>query len=119
MSSTIEAVRRFSARTPLRIAVRSATECLTYRELDLRARQLAHELEARETGVAALVADNGPAWVIADLAEVIDRSDGQVVFRKNFQPFGTRSAAEIRRQSLPQRVVIVDTRLARRETRIG
>lgn len=68
MSSTIEAVRQFSARTPLRIAVRSATECLTYRELDMRARQLAHELEARETGVAALVADNGPAWLIADLA---------------------------------------------------
>jgi long-subunit acyl-CoA synthetase (AMP-forming) len=68
MSSTIEAVRQFSAHTPSRIAVRSATECLTYREIDMRARQLAHQLEARETGVAAFVADNGPAWLIADLA---------------------------------------------------
>jgi long-subunit acyl-CoA synthetase (AMP-forming) len=34
----------------------------------MRARQLARELEARETGVVALVADNGPAWLIVDLA---------------------------------------------------
>jgi len=68
MISTIEAVRQFSAHTPLRIAVRSATACLTYRELDMRARRVAHELENREACVAALVADNGPAWLIADLA---------------------------------------------------
>jgi len=68
MISTIEAVRHFAARTPLRTAVRSANESLTYRDLEQRAHDLARELETREVGVAALAADNGPAWLIVDLA---------------------------------------------------
>ena len=68
MRSTIEAVRHFAARTPQRIAVRTATACLTYHDLELRANALARELEAREIAVAALVADNGPSWLIVDLA---------------------------------------------------
>ena len=66
--STIEAVRHFAAHAPLRIAVRSATECMTYRALEQRVRELARELEAREVGVAALAADNGPTWLVVDLA---------------------------------------------------
>jgi hypothetical protein len=68
MSSTIEAVRHFAACTPSRIAVRSTTERLTYGDLEMRARHIARELEARDIGVAALVADNSPAWLIVDLA---------------------------------------------------
>jgi long-chain acyl-CoA synthetase len=68
MSSTLDAVRHFAALFPPRIAVRSATECVTYRALEQRAHELSRELEAREVGVAALAADNGPAWLVADLA---------------------------------------------------
>jgi long-chain acyl-CoA synthetase len=68
MSSTLEAVRLFAAQTPQRVAARSATESLTYRQLEQRARDIARALEARETGVAALVAGNGPDWLAVDLA---------------------------------------------------
>jgi long-subunit acyl-CoA synthetase (AMP-forming) len=71
MSSTIEALRRFAAATPYAIAVRSADECLTYRAFEQRAQEMARELEARDVGVAALVADNGPEWLVADLAAQI------------------------------------------------
>ena len=68
MSSTLEAVRHFAVHAPLRIAVRSATECLTYGGLEQRALAIADELEAREIEVAALAADNGPTWIAVDLA---------------------------------------------------
>jgi len=68
MSSTIEAVRHFAALTPESIAVRSGHECLNYRAFERRAQEMARELEARDVAVAALVADNGPAWLIVDLA---------------------------------------------------
>ena len=68
MTSTIEAVRHFAARTPLQVAARCASECLTYQALEQRARAVARELEAREIGVAGLVADNGPTWLVVDLA---------------------------------------------------
>ena len=68
MSSTIEALRHFAAHMPQSIAVRSVGECLTYRALEQRAHEMARELEACGTGVAALVADNGPQWLVIDLA---------------------------------------------------
>jgi long-subunit acyl-CoA synthetase (AMP-forming) len=66
--STIEALQHFAASTPLRVAVRSATECLTYRALEQRVRGVACTLEAREIGVAAFAADNGVSWLVVDLA---------------------------------------------------
>lgn len=71
MSSTLEAVRHFAAHSPLRIAVRSAGECLTYDDLARRAHAIAAELEARGIEVAALAADNGPEWIAVDLAAQI------------------------------------------------
>jgi long-chain acyl-CoA synthetase len=68
MSSTLEAVRLFAAQTPRRVAARSATQSLTYRELEELAHKIARELEAREIGVAALVAANSPTWLAVDLA---------------------------------------------------
>jgi long-subunit acyl-CoA synthetase (AMP-forming) len=68
MISTAEAVRHFAARTPQQIAVRAGAECLTYHALEERAREIARELERREIGVAALAADNGPTWLVVDLA---------------------------------------------------
>ena len=68
MSSTIEALRAFAAQAPHRIAVRSAHEWLTYRTLEQRANEMAQQLEARDVGVAALVADNSPEWLVIDLA---------------------------------------------------
>jgi long-subunit acyl-CoA synthetase (AMP-forming) len=71
MSSTLEALRRFAAQTPRRVAARSATQLLTYRDLEERAHEIARELEAREVGVAALVAGNSPTWLGVDLATQI------------------------------------------------
>jgi long-subunit acyl-CoA synthetase (AMP-forming) len=71
MSSTIEAVRHFAARTPQGIAVRSAGECLAYGALEQRAHELAREMEARDVGVVALIADNCPEWLVVDLAAQI------------------------------------------------
>ncbi len=68
MSSTLEALRHFAAHSPPRIAVRSSGECLTYAELAQRAAAIATELAARRIDVAALAADNGPAWIAVDLA---------------------------------------------------
>jgi len=69
--STLEGVRRLAAANPTRPAVSSATESLSYRELLTRATVVARELEAREIEVAALAADNGPAWLTVDLAAQI------------------------------------------------
>jgi len=71
MTSTLEAMRQFAAHSPLRIAVRSAGECLTYAALERRAIAIAGGLEAREIEVAALAADNGPTWIAVDLAAQI------------------------------------------------
>ena len=68
MNSTIEALRYFAASTPLRVAVRSAHECLTYGALEERVREVARALEAREIRVAAFAADNGVSWLVVDLA---------------------------------------------------
>jgi long-chain acyl-CoA synthetase len=68
MSSTIEALHAFAAQTPHDIAVRSGDHTLTYRTFAQRANEMARQLEARDVGVAALVADNGPEWLVVDLA---------------------------------------------------
>lgn len=68
MTSTLEAVRHFAAHSPLRIAIRSAGECLTYAGLEQRAIAIARELKAHDIQVAALAADNGTEWIAVDLA---------------------------------------------------
>lgn len=71
MSSTLDAVRHYAAQAPQRSAVRAATVALTYAELLERAEHMARALEARAIEVAALAADNGAAWLVADLAAQI------------------------------------------------
>jgi long-chain acyl-CoA synthetase len=68
MSSTIGALQAFAAQAPDCIAVRSADECLTYGAFEKRVTEMARQLEARDVGVAALVADNSPEWLVVDLA---------------------------------------------------
>jgi long-subunit acyl-CoA synthetase (AMP-forming) len=68
MTSTLDTIRGIAARTPQRIAVRSATLTLSYRELLDQAALAAAALEARELEVVALAADNTPAWLAIDLA---------------------------------------------------
>jgi long-chain acyl-CoA synthetase len=71
MSMTIEAVRRFAAQAPHSCAVRWSGGCLSYRALEQRAEEIARLLAAREAGVAALIAGNGPEWLVVDLAAQI------------------------------------------------
>jgi long-subunit acyl-CoA synthetase (AMP-forming) len=71
MTPTIEAVRRFAAETPERIAVRSRAVTWTYRELHEHAVAVAHALRRHGIEVAALGADNGPAWLAVDLGAQI------------------------------------------------
>lgn len=71
MSSTLDSVRAFAAGSPQRIAVRTASLTLTFRELLDCASSIARALVAREITVAALAADNGANWLAIDLAAQI------------------------------------------------
>jgi long-subunit acyl-CoA synthetase (AMP-forming) len=74
MTTTLDAVRRFAARSPQRAAVRSAEETLSYAELLARATTIAAELEARDIAVAVLAAGNSPTWLTVDLAAQMSRT---------------------------------------------
>jgi long-subunit acyl-CoA synthetase (AMP-forming) len=71
MISTLAAVHGLATHSPQRIAVRSATDNWSYRELLDRATAIAHAFEAHDVEVVALAADNSPAWLAADLGAQI------------------------------------------------
>ncbi len=68
MSQLITAIAQHAQDRPDAIAIESAHISLTYAALNRLSRSLATELSNHELHVVALLADNGPAWCIADLA---------------------------------------------------
>jgi long-subunit acyl-CoA synthetase (AMP-forming) len=68
MSGLYEALRRHAACTPSHAAIEDAHGVLTYAELLPLVEQLARRLRDARVGVAGILADNGRAWVLADLA---------------------------------------------------
>jgi long-subunit acyl-CoA synthetase (AMP-forming) len=71
MKSTAAVLRYYAAHTPARPAVVSARIDWSYGELLDAAAAIAKALERDRTRVLALAADNGPAWIAADLAAQI------------------------------------------------
>jgi long-chain acyl-CoA synthetase len=68
MRSTVAVLGYYAAHAPARTAVRSARGEWSYRELLDAGSAIARALERDRVRVLALAADNGAAWVAADLA---------------------------------------------------
>lgn len=68
MSQLISALRRHAASRPLRIAIQDDSVSLTYAELIITIERLAARLRAASPGMLAILADNGTAWALTDLA---------------------------------------------------
>ena len=68
MTTLIRALQRHATQQPCKLAVRTSSITLSYLQLFQQVEQLAIQL--RELGVSrlAILEDNSPAWVIADLA---------------------------------------------------
>jgi long-subunit acyl-CoA synthetase (AMP-forming) len=73
MSRVIEALQMHARSAPERPALRAAHRVLTYRQLAAEVERVARELRRRVPAgrSVALLADNGSAWVIADLAALM------------------------------------------------
>jgi len=72
MSRVLAALREHASRTPDAPAIEAINteQSLTYAELAATIEQLAAELQSSGVRVAAVLADNTPAWCVADLALV-------------------------------------------------
>jgi long-subunit acyl-CoA synthetase (AMP-forming) len=68
MSWVIESLRNFAHLRPDAVAVSDGTRCLTYRELLAQVTEVATLLRRQGSQSIALHADNGPEWIVADLA---------------------------------------------------
>lgn len=68
MSTIIAALRRHAELTPQRIAMQDKDGALSYRDLLATVEQLSARLHAASPRVLGLLADNGRAWALADLA---------------------------------------------------
>lgn len=68
MSRIIDALQRHAISTPAKVALQDATSSLTYGELPARIDWLADRLRACRPHAIAILADNGTAWALADLA---------------------------------------------------
>lgn len=71
MSRVIDALRAHAAESPDRIAVDDGAERLTFAQLLESAQSLAARLRARSPNAIGLLADNGVAWILTDLAAMI------------------------------------------------
>ena len=65
MNGLVDALALHAARHPARVALRGDDGALTYGALQAEVRRVAATLDARCVG---LLADNGPAWLVLDLA---------------------------------------------------
>lgn len=70
-SLVLQSLAAFAEYEEKRIALRSAGQELSYRELWKRVQQLAAELRERKIHCAGLKLDNGIEWCIADLASIL------------------------------------------------
>lgn len=68
MSTIIAALRRHAAEQPQRLALQDGSTTLSYAALLDAVEQLAARLHASAPRVIGLLADNGSAWAVADLA---------------------------------------------------
>lgn len=68
MSTIIAALRHYAEKTPQRIALQDQDNALSYADLLATVEQLATRLQATSPRVVGLLADNGTAWALADLA---------------------------------------------------
>jgi long-subunit acyl-CoA synthetase (AMP-forming) len=68
MSRIIAALQRHAAHAPLKIALQDETSTLTYDALLTEIESLARQLQACRPRAIAILADNGKAWALADLA---------------------------------------------------
>lgn len=71
MSLVIDALRTHAKASPDRIAVDDGTERLTFAQLLETTEQLAARLRERSAKAIGLLADNGAAWILTDLAAMI------------------------------------------------
>jgi len=62
------AISQYAQETPAAIAIENSTTSLTYADVSKAVTKLANELGTHHLNAIALLADNGPAWCIADLA---------------------------------------------------
>ncbi len=70
MSKVLAALDEHASRKPLRLAVEGLSEQWTYVELAREVDKFAQWLERQNIRSAALLADNTPAWIAADLASI-------------------------------------------------
>ncbi|HKI61896.1 MAG TPA: AMP-binding protein [Mariprofundaceae bacterium] len=72
MSRVIDGVRRFAVDTPQAVALEglNSSDSLTYSELVPAIEHLAAALKTFDIHACALLADNTPAWAVADLAAI-------------------------------------------------
>jgi long-subunit acyl-CoA synthetase (AMP-forming) len=68
MSRIIDALRRHALSDPVKVALQDENGTLTYGELLAEIELLADRLRAGDPRVIAILADNGRAWALADLA---------------------------------------------------
>lgn len=68
MSRIIAALQRHAAHAPLKIALQDETSTLTYGDLLAEIKWLPSRLQACRPRAIAILADNGKAWALADLA---------------------------------------------------
>jgi long-chain acyl-CoA synthetase len=68
MSRILAALQRHAARDPLHVALQDETGALTYGDLLAEIALLADRLRADGPRAIAILADNGKAWAVADLA---------------------------------------------------
>ncbi len=68
IQSVLEALSRHASARPTAIALRGRDETITYGALNAGVQALADTIEASGARTIALMADNGPAWALADLA---------------------------------------------------
>lgn len=71
MNSLVDALRRYAAITPNKTALQDAQGSLSYAELLAHAQAAADQLLRLSPRVIGLLADNGRAWAVADLAAYI------------------------------------------------
>jgi len=71
MSLVIDALRVHATESPNRIAVDGRTERLTFAQLLEAAETVATRLRERSPSAIGLLADNGVAWILTDLAAMI------------------------------------------------
>ena len=68
MSHVIQSIKNFAHLRPNAVAIADEARCLTYAELLARVTELGGVLQRQGCDSIALHADNGPEWIIADLA---------------------------------------------------